>query len=39
MIGGFHGLMYMRMPGKRLMPVFGFTGTGIMQAEFDPKAS
>lgn len=36
-IGGFHGLMYMRIPGKRLIPVFGFTGTGIMQAEFDPK--
>ncbi|MFO1426849.1 MAG: DUF1838 family protein [Steroidobacteraceae bacterium] len=36
-IGGFHGLMYLRMPGKRLVPVFGFTGTGIMQAEFDPQ--
>jgi hypothetical protein len=36
-IGGFHGLMYLRMPGKRLLPVFGYTGTGIMLAEFDPK--
>jgi hypothetical protein len=36
-IGGFHGLMYLRMPGKRLVPVFGFTGTGTMLAEFDPK--
>ncbi|MCC6172886.1 MAG: DUF1838 family protein [Gammaproteobacteria bacterium] len=36
-IGGFHGLMYLRMPGKRLVPVFGFTGTGVMQAEHDPK--
>ena len=38
-IGGFHGLMYMRLPGKRLVPVFGFTGTGVTQAEFDPKGS
>lgn len=38
-IGGFHGLMYLRMPGKRLMPVFGYTGTGIMMAEFDPKGA
>ena len=36
-IGGFHGLMYMRIPGKRLIPVFGYTGTGIMIAEHDPK--
>lgn len=36
-VGGFHGLMYLRMPGKRLLPVFGYTGTGIMLAEFDPK--
>jgi hypothetical protein len=36
-IGGFHGLMYLRIPGKRLLPVFGYTGTGILQAEFDPK--
>jgi hypothetical protein len=36
-IGGFHGLMYLRIPGKRLIPVFGFTGTGCLYAEFDPK--
>jgi hypothetical protein len=36
-VGGFHGLMYMRIPGKRLIPVFGYTGTGIMLAEHDPK--
>ncbi len=35
-IGGFHGLMYLRMPGKRLLPVFGYTGTGIMVCDFDP---
>jgi hypothetical protein len=36
-IGGFHGLMYLRMPGKRLLPVFGYTGTGILLCEHDPK--
>ena len=36
-IGAFHGLMYLRMPGKRLVPVFGFTGTGVSQARHDPK--
>ncbi len=36
-IGGFHGLMYLRMPGKRLVPVFGYTGTGVLLAEHDPN--
>ncbi|MEZ5514671.1 MAG: DUF1838 family protein [Steroidobacteraceae bacterium] len=36
-IGSFHGLMYLRIPGKRLIPVFNFTGTGTLQAEFDPQ--
>lgn len=36
-IGGFHGLMYLRIPGRRLLPVFGYTGTGILLAEHDPK--
>ncbi len=36
-IGSFHGLMYMRIPGKRLLPVFNFTGTGMSQAQFDPQ--
>jgi hypothetical protein len=36
-LGGFHGIMYLRMPGKRLVPVFGFTGTGCIQARHDPK--
>lgn len=35
-VGAFHGIMYMRMPGKRLVPVFGFSGTGCTQARFDP---
>ncbi len=29
-IGGFHGLMYARIGGQRLMPLFGYTGTGCM---------
>jgi hypothetical protein len=38
-IGCFHGLMYMRIPGKRLVPVFNFVGTGTSQVEFDPQGS
>ena len=29
-IGAFHGLMYARIPGKRMIPVFGYTGTGAL---------
>lgn len=36
-IGGFHGLMYLRMPGKRLLPVFGYTGTGVVLCRHDPR--
>lgn len=36
-LSGFHGLMYLRMPGKRLLPVFGYTGTGCIHARHDPK--
>jgi hypothetical protein len=35
-IGGFHGLMYLRLPGRRMLPVFGFAGTGVSLAKFDP---
>ncbi len=34
-VGAFHGIIYMRMPGRRLVPVFGFSGTGCTQARFD----
>ena len=34
-IGGFHGLMYLRIPGKRMVPVFGYTGTGALLARID----
>jgi hypothetical protein len=36
-IGGFHGLMYARLPGKRLVPLFDYTGTGVMQARIEPN--
>jgi hypothetical protein len=35
-IGGFHGLMYARTGNQRLIPVFGYAGTGVLQAEYDP---
>lgn len=38
-IGGFHGLMYLRIPGKRMIPVFGYTGTGVLLAKQDPDGS
>lgn len=34
-IGGFHGLMYARIGDRRMVPVFGYTGTGILLAKFD----
>jgi hypothetical protein len=32
-IGGFHGLMYARLPGQRLIPLFGYEGTGVLEAK------
>jgi len=34
-IGAFHGLMYARIGDKRLIPLFGYTGTGVMQSKID----
>jgi len=34
-IGAFHGLMYVRLPGKRMIPVFGYTGTGALLSKID----
>jgi hypothetical protein len=34
-IGGFHGLMYARIGDRRLIPLFGYTGTGVMHARID----
>ena len=34
-IGAFHGLMYARIGAKRMVPVFGYTGTGVLFARQD----
>lgn len=34
-IGCFHGLMYMRMGTNRMIPVFGYEGTGVLQARWE----
>ena len=34
-IGAFHGLMYLRIPGKRMVPLFGYTGTGALFSKID----
>jgi hypothetical protein len=34
-IGAFHGLMYGRIGTSRLIPLFGYTGTGVMQSKID----
>jgi len=34
-IGAFHGLMYLRIPGRRMVPLFGYTGTGALLARID----
>lgn len=34
-IGSFHGLMYGRINDERLRPLFGYTGTGVMQSKID----
>ncbi|MBT6959929.1 MAG: hypothetical protein HOA00_02200, partial [Rhodospirillaceae bacterium] len=34
-IGCFHGLMYMRIGNERMIPVFGYEGTGVLQARWE----
>ncbi len=34
-LSAFHGLMYAGIGAKRLMPLFGYTGTGVMQSKID----
>ncbi len=34
-IGAYHGLMYARIPGKRLLPLFNYVGTGVLQCRFE----
>ena len=38
-IGAFHGLMYVRLPGKRMIPVFGYTGTGALLCKQEDDGS
>lgn len=33
--GAYHGVMYARVGGKRHQALFGYTGTGVMQAKID----
>ena len=37
--GAYHGIMYGRAGGKRHEPLFGYTGTGVMQAKFDEDSN
>jgi hypothetical protein len=34
-IGGFHGIMYLRTGSKRMIPLFGYEGTGVLQARWE----
>lgn len=38
-IGAFHGVMYGRMPGQRLVPLFNYEGTGILQSRIEPDGT
>ena len=38
-IGAFHGLMYARIDDKRLIPLFGYTGTGCMESRIDENGN
>lgn len=37
-ISAFHGLMYLRLGDRRMLPIFGYVGTGVLQAKFDAKS-
>lgn len=36
-IGSFYGLMYARIGNKRMIPLFGYEGTGCLQCKWDPN--
>lgn len=38
-LSAFHGLMYARIGAQRLIPLFGYTGTGVMQAKIDGEGN
>jgi len=37
-IGAYHGIQYARIGNQRLIPLFGYAGTGAAMAAFDPVA-
>ena len=37
--GAYHGVMYARVPGKRNKALFGYTGTGLMQARVEASGN
>jgi hypothetical protein len=37
-ISAYHGLMYLRIGDRRMLPIFGYVGTGVLHAKFDAKA-
>ena len=38
-IGCFHGIMYLRTGTNRMIPVFGYEGTGCLQARWEPDGT
>jgi hypothetical protein len=36
-ISAYNGLMYLRIGDRRMIPIFGYVGTGVLHAKFDPK--
>ena len=36
-LSAFHGLMYLRIGDRRMLPIFGYVGTGVLHAKFDAK--
>jgi hypothetical protein len=37
-VSAFHGLMYLRIGDRRMLPIFGYAGTGVLHAKFDAKS-
>ncbi len=35
--GAYHGTMYARIPGHKHQPLFGYTGTGVMESRVEPN--
>lgn len=37
--GAYHGIMYARIPGRKHTALFGYTGTGVMQARIETNGN